>query len=189
MYGWRARSQNEFVARAIQSEQNPPSNTSTKNRLSIDGESIEDTFANHALLPKQGGQTTACKFDRWLKDWVNEPLPKGYDFLPIPRRRKDTTILYPLQHRAPPIWVENFFAFAPTKLRAPCLCRRSCAGRHVRPFVRYMARLDLHIRNFRLRFVALFGLNLGGQFALQFPQESLCERSCKIYASGRVRAL
>jgi hypothetical protein len=25
----------------------------------------------------------------------------------------------PLQHRAPPVWAENSFAFAPTKLRAP----------------------------------------------------------------------
>jgi hypothetical protein len=46
--------------------------------LNIDGENIGNTLGNHARLPKQGGQTAACKFDGWLKDWVNERLPKGY---------------------------------------------------------------------------------------------------------------
>jgi len=46
--------------------------------LNIDGENIGNRLGNHARLPKQGGQTTACKFDGWLKGWVNGRLPKGY---------------------------------------------------------------------------------------------------------------
>jgi saccharopine dehydrogenase (NAD+, L-lysine forming) len=49
--------------------------------LNIDGENIGNTLGNHARLLKQGGQTTACKFDGWLKDWVNERLPKRYVLL------------------------------------------------------------------------------------------------------------
>src|SRR5262245_37814604 len=40
-------------------------------------------------------------------------------------RRRSAADLCHLQHRAPPVWGEKFFAFAPTKLRAPCLCIRS----------------------------------------------------------------
>src|SRR5262249_44752100 len=48
-----------------------PSSTSQKNRLSVDGESIEDTIGNHAHLPKQWGRTTVGKFDLCLNRWVN----------------------------------------------------------------------------------------------------------------------
>jgi hypothetical protein len=41
----------------------------------------ENGLANQTRLPKQGGQTMAGKFDRWLKDCINGRLPKGYDLL------------------------------------------------------------------------------------------------------------
>ncbi|MCI0338237.1 MAG: hypothetical protein L0226_11710 [Acidobacteria bacterium] len=56
--------------------------------MSIDGENIENTLANHVRLPKQGGQTTIGKFDRWLKGRVSGRLPKGYELqAPIPPTR------------------------------------------------------------------------------------------------------
>jgi len=56
--------------------------------LSIDGKSIEDLFANHAHLPKDGGQVTTNRPDRWLKRRISGRLPKGYD--PLERGRVTT---------------------------------------------------------------------------------------------------
>jgi hypothetical protein len=80
---WRTNRLARQVSKRVCSSSNSAGTESTieylpKSRLNIDGENIGNTLGNHARLPKQGGQTTACKFDGWLKDWINERLPKGY---------------------------------------------------------------------------------------------------------------
>jgi hypothetical protein len=45
----------------------------------------ENALTNQTLLPKQSGQTTARKFDRWRTACVNGRLPKGYGNLTKPR--------------------------------------------------------------------------------------------------------